>query len=82
MENCVENSINGGILQSLDIITANAEAVIDEVAELKAFISDTQRKEATKTNKCSVMSFYEGIDKINKRRKKHGKPPIKPIIVD
>lgn len=82
MNNRVENSIDGGILQSLDVITANAEAVIDEVAELKAFISEKQREEATKSNICSVMSFYAGIDKINKRRKKQGKPPIKPLIID
>jgi hypothetical protein len=82
VDNCVENSINGGILQSLDIITANAEAILDEVAGLKAFISDKQREEGTKPNKCSIKSFYEGIDKINKRRKKQGKPPIKPLIID
>lgn len=75
----MENSINEGIIKSLDVITASAEEIIDEVAELKAFISEQQRKSA---NKCSTISFYEEIDKINKNRKKHGKPPIKPLIVD
>ena len=75
----MENSINEGIVQSLDIITASAEQILDEIAELKAFISDKQRESA---NKCSEISFYEGVDKINEKRKKSGKPPIKLIIVD
>lgn len=75
----MENSINDGIIRSLDIITESAEGILDEIAELKAFISDQQRKSA---NKCSTISFYEGIDEINKNRKKCGKPPIKPLIVD
>lgn len=79
VENCVENSINEGIINSLDIITANAEGIIDEIAELKAFIGEQQRKSA---NKCSTISFYEGLEEINKNRKKHGKPPIIPLIVD
>jgi hypothetical protein len=79
VENCVENSINESVIKSLDVITASAEEILDEIAELKAFISDNQRASA---NKCSTISFYEEIDKINKNRKKHGKPPIKPLIVD
>lgn len=79
VENCVENSINEGIIKSLDVITESAEGILDEIAELKAFISEQQRKSA---NKCSTISFYEGLEEINKNRKKHGKPPIKPIIVD
>lgn len=75
----MENSINESIIRSLDIINANAEGIIDEIAELKAYISEQQRKTA---NKCSTISFYEGLDEINKNRKKHGKPPIKPLIVD
>lgn len=69
----MKNSVKGGIIQSLDIITANAEAVIDEVAELKAFISETQREEATKQNKCSV---------IQQKAKKTRKTANGTIIID
>lgn len=78
----MENSIEGGILTSLDVITANAEAVIDEIAELKAYISDKQKEAGTKSNKCSVRSFWDDIEKLNRKRKKQGKPPIKPLIYD
>ncbi len=78
----MENSIDSGIISSLDVITQTAESIIDEVAELKAYISDKQKENGLQSNKCSIRKFWEDIAELNKKRKKQGKPPIKPLILD
>ena len=78
----VECRINSALLESIELIQEHAENILDEVAELKAFIYQEQRKEAHKQNICSMISFYERVDKLKKRRKKQGKRPLYPLIVD
>lgn len=88
MENSIK-TIDNGVIQRLEIIKENAEgvinyaqAIIDDVAETLAFISEKQEAENKKSNICLVHNFYEHLEKINKRRRKKGLPPLKPLIID
>lgn len=63
------------IIQNLDIIQASAEEILDEIAELKAFIREKQQQE--EKNICSKNLLQRKIEKNSKKQKMNNKNRLK-----
>lgn len=63
------------IIQNLNIIQANAEEILDEIAELKAFIREKQQQE--EKNICSEKHFAKKNQKNSEKQKTNNKNRLK-----